>query len=418
MNFIKFFVKQLQFKETHRRITTDFFVDSLSSSTTAKLILFLLSLVTVKDAVQQSIHCWVPKEFTRYSKFITKLCWLNGTYYLPLDKYGNVVEQYYYNDHPELQKDSVVTYYLWIQILLVLQAFSFYFPYMMWNFISSKSGYDLYNIVIAAKKFDKSYNDPAENLRILNYLVSTIKQAHSDIYSKNSKLKSRNNNILEKSLKSRSIRSIIFLNYAYTFIKIVYLANCIAQLYLVNKLLEQKSVQKYTNSSGFNLIDIIYQLLRGEHFNETIVFPRIVECELLLRAGFDKATRLSISVRCVLTLNMFIEKIYIFLALWFSILLVILSVDLFRNLLNYAFEQIDFYYIRHRLSLVNENEDHTVLMKLFSKKILRADGVMVLRLIERNSSIYLVNRIINTLWAELEASERRFLNVDEDSKLL
>ena len=93
----------------------DFYIDRLSHSHTSCLLLLCISLTSMRH-LKSTIDCWIPKELQRYSSYMTKLCWLKGTYYLPIDRFGNVIDEKLYDENEVFKKQALITYYQWILI--------------------------------------------------------------------------------------------------------------------------------------------------------------------------------------------------------------------------------------------------------------------------------------------------------------
>ena len=55
-----------------------------------------------------------------------------------------------------LFKNESSLYYQWVPFIFLFQAFLFYFPSLLWSFMSSKSGYDIDSYVRELKKVDLS----------------------------------------------------------------------------------------------------------------------------------------------------------------------------------------------------------------------------------------------------------------------
>jgi innexin len=120
----------------------DFFSDRIFHQMTTRIIIVFLVILTVKRFFSNPIHCWVPAELKRYERYMNSYCWLRGTYY---------IEQFYdvYKTFSiEQREESTLRYYQWIQIFLSVQAFLFYFPRIIWTFVTQKMlSYDLFNMV-------------------------------------------------------------------------------------------------------------------------------------------------------------------------------------------------------------------------------------------------------------------------------
>jgi innexin len=68
-----------------------------------------------------------------------QVCWVKNTYYIP---------------HGEVAKPGVtkhhIGYYQWVPVVLLVQAFLFYWPCLAWRVFSERSGININNMVEAA----------------------------------------------------------------------------------------------------------------------------------------------------------------------------------------------------------------------------------------------------------------------------
>lgn len=95
------------------------------------------------------VECWVPAEYKgswedytgkgkKYVKHYTNrctlemFCWARNTYWVPFD------EQI--PDNIEEREDRMVAYYQWTPFFLVISAFMFYLPCLIWRLLYDKSG--------------------------------------------------------------------------------------------------------------------------------------------------------------------------------------------------------------------------------------------------------------------------------------
>lgn len=440
------------------RNNIDFFADRLSRAHTPVLLAIFVGLTLIKRFQKSSIDCWIPKELRRYEAYMTKLCWAKGTYYLPIDKYGNVIDDRLYDANEEFKKDALITYYQWIPIIMLLQASMFYFPYMLWSFLSNSSIFNLTNLMNASGQYDaympaqervvffiKSYfkrynckfdfekyylkykifelvNRTNKNNRKL-YNIDTSDTSEDDDNNNNGERFDEiiNDKIVNQigedfdiktakkmkkiSFKERIAQLIKFdkleklsLSASYLFVKLIYLLNALLQMYLINYYLSNVTFK-------FNAITLLKQILMGdEQQQDTILFPLIVQCDLHVAHEISSERNHFYSIRCILSLNMFVEKIYIFLWLWCLIIATFTLIDFFKWFYRFLNMNSNYTFIKYRLK-VNQLIDtkcklDRFLLSIFVYDYLARDAIYVLRLIEKNSGILLANDLIVILWKE------------------
>ena len=104
----------------------DDFSDRLSYWYTTAVLVFFSVIVTSKQFVGDAINCWVPAHFTsNHEEYANNFCWVRNTYYQPFDEFV-----------PPLARDrdrSMVHYYQWVPIILLVQALLFHLPIDLWR---------------------------------------------------------------------------------------------------------------------------------------------------------------------------------------------------------------------------------------------------------------------------------------------
>ena len=141
------------------------------------------------------------------------------------------------------------------------------------------------------------------------------------------------------------------LTFTYISIKCLYLVIAILQIYLMNAFLSTK-----TNS--FFGYEILTTILRGEadlvQQSDSKIFPRITICDVKTK---ELGTDHTYTVQCVLSFNMFNERIYAFLWFWiFMILIPFTVIDLIswmkRVILFGSYNR--YQYVKSHIKIFNE----------------------------------------------------------------
>lgn len=186
-----------------------------------------------------------------------------------------------------------------------------------------------------------------------------------------------------------------YLTFAYFCVKLLSLANVIGQLFLLNLFL----------GAGFHLygFEILSRIMRGEDNDGTLSprFPRVTMCDFKVRRL--GATH-RYTVQCVLPINLFNEKIYLFVWLWLVFLVAALLLSLGKWILRILLAPSRRHYIEGHLSMIpkdirsHSSDSDKLKITRFLRHYLHYDGVFVLRLIGHNTSSITVIELAICLW--------------------
>jgi hypothetical protein len=197
-----------------------------------------------------------------------------------------------------------------------------------------------------------------------------------------------------------------YLTGLYMSMKFVYACNIIAQFFFLNKFMAKED-------GWFSMygIEALYYLINNREMAESPRFPRITMCDFYIR----QLNNLQLNtVQCVLPINLFNEKIFLFLWFWLVYLAILTCGSFLFWFWRISFRQNRARYVRKFLRIVNEiNGSHDKrLCQKFADEYLRDDGIFVLRLVGKNSNAILQTDLIYDLWQIFKdkADIRKFIN--------
>ncbi|CAG2217539.1 inx [Mytilus edulis] len=180
-----------------------------------------------------------------------------------------------------------------------------------------------------------------------------------------------------------------FLTGYYLFIKLLYCANVVGQFFLLNAFMAMDY-----NVFGFEVLD--YLLSNGE-WKESPKFPRVTLCDFQIRQ-LNNVQRYTI--QCVLPINLFNEKIFIFIWFWLFLVSVLTFINYFSWVFYCTFKEKKLQYVKKYLKM--EHEIRTGMDKKLARKFvetyLRDDGVFILRVVGKNSSDMVLTDLVVNLW--------------------
>uniref|UniRef100_A0AC35G7A2 Innexin n=1 Tax=Panagrolaimus sp. PS1159 TaxID=55785 RepID=A0AC35G7A2_9BILA len=315
----------------------DDFVDRLSYFYTSSFLIMMAVLVSFKQFGGRPLECWVPAYFTASWEAYTEMfCWAQNTYWVPMDQDipVDIAEREY----------RQISYYQWVPFFMLLQAFLYYIPCLMWRLMSDKSGIRL--------------NDIAT--------------------------------------------------------KIMYVGNVLTNLLLVNKFLETDEYSVY----GFG---VLKDLLFGRSWMDSGNFPRVTLCDFEVRVLGNNQRH---SVQCVLVINIFNEKIFILVWLWFTILFVVATFDALYWFSISLFHRDRFRFVLRHLELTSDPDRPDLFRKEkrkqvehFLKTYLKVDGVLILRMVALHAGVMYCTEITDALWRRYLSQHPENL-IEEDSALI
>lgn len=171
----------------------------------------------------------------------------------------------------------------------------------------------------------------------------------------------------------------------YLFVKGLFCLNALLQLFLLNSFLQV---------DGFFGISLLNNLLNDISWSASGLFPRVTFCDFKIR---EMNVHFTDTIQCVLPLNLFHEKIYVFLWFWCAIVAVTTFFNAFWWLyLLLVRSQSSLFLAKFlRMSDISYNEKH---FNYFFRKIRRLDVVFVLRLLNSNIGPLVTKQVVESLW--------------------
>ncbi len=180
----------------------------------------------------------------------------------------------------------------------------------------------------------------------------------------------------------------------YVFSKLLFIANVIGQLFILNAFL----------GTNFNMygIDVLREISQGIDWTESARFPRVTMCDFMVRR-LGNVQRYT--VQCVLPINLFNEKIYLFIWFWMVFVAAMSCFSLLSWIMRLSFRTDRHRYIRKHLRLMDklDRDSDKKLAGKFVDTYLRQDGVFVLRLVGHNTNAITVTEFVCSLWDNYRA---------------
>jgi hypothetical protein len=201
-------------------------------------------------------------------------------------------------------------------------------------------------------------------------------------------------------------RSRIFTCYliiCYIGVKILYFLNCLLQLGLIHLMIG-------TRPFGISRFNHLKQDAVETHFIaqfskkmssgiteliDTSSFPKRTLCDFTFR---ELASNHAYTVECILPLNIIVEKVYVFLYIWFILLAFITLIDFVKwigHLIHFlvSSDRSREHYVRtHLIDRTKINPDH---IKSFADEHLTGNNYFLLKLLSKNISTFVVVDVLD-----------------------
>ncbi|XP_048772745.1 innexin unc-9-like [Ostrea edulis] len=360
----------------------DDWVDRVNHIYTVVLLCIFAVFTGGGQYVGNPIECWCPAQFTgSYVSYTKSYCWIKNTYYVPLEEAIPL-------DHGTRRQEEL-TYYQWVPIILVFMAFLFKVPCLVWRMLNSYSGLNLEKIVnMSAGTQTAEPKKRDETVKHIAVYIDRWLETHRQ-YNYNFMVRMK-----QKASKICCImcnkREGTYLTGLYMFVKILYCVNVICQFFILNAFMGHGFYSAYG-------LEVLQGLANNWEINESPRFPRVTLCDFDIRQ-LQNLQRWT--VQCVLPINLFNEKIFIFLWFWFVLVAIVTCGNFLFWVWRVLVKQNRVAYIKKFLKVRDElhGEDDKKVCRQFADQYLRDDGLFVLRIIARNTNAILLTDLVLNLW--------------------
>uniref|UniRef100_A0A0K0G0H5 Innexin n=1 Tax=Strongyloides venezuelensis TaxID=75913 RepID=A0A0K0G0H5_STRVS len=362
--------------------------DRLHYYYTSTFLLVTAVLISLKMFGGRPIECWLPAEYKpAWEDYTEMYCWARNTYYVP---FSQTIP-----DDKEEREERMISYYQWTPFFLVISAFLFYSPCLIWRVMYDRSGIRLKDIMAFGN--DRANIQPTMRQKNVNGLAVHLTSIFRHRFCFGSQ-HTYHLKLLAKLINLRFCAS--FLTFLYLGIKVLFLINVLFQMYLMNKFLQ-------TDGYGIYGLSVIKDLMFGKPWAESGNFPRITYCDLDIRlmGAIQRHT-----VQCVLVINIFTEKVFILLWLWYTLLTITSIVSLITWIWSSVFYESRKKFIIRRLKLADinfsekkSNDD----VDEFVRNHIKMDGVFVLKMLTIHSGILVCCEVVDKMWDIFQESKRQ-----------
>lgn len=377
-------------KDSKFRLDDDF-VDRINRRYTTTVLILFAAVVTMQQYVGRPIHCWAPALFTgAMVSYTDSICWISNTYYVPMDNQLPMPED------PKI----MISYYQWVPFILLFMSLLFYIPSLIWRFLSKRSGFNVAACLDAALAGQRTnYADIRE--KTTRYMVHNI-----DRYLA---LRTTRGSHFHARVKYQVAKNCCFiwgafygsyLSVCYIFTKLLFIANSIGQLYLLDVFLG--------HNFHFYGVEVLQKLYAGDDWALSYRFPRVTMCDFQIR-HMNQVHRYVI--QCALPINLFNEKIFIFIWFWLLFVVIVTILNFFRWIWKLSFWPGQTNWVRRQLRPMFDIKLSKDAIRHFTEDYLKRDGLFICRLIGNNVGNLVAAEVLNGLWNNY-GPQRRYHEAD------
>ncbi|XP_018655553.1 putative innexin [Schistosoma mansoni] len=378
-------------------------------------IILMLSGVTMANVYfLRPIACTLPTSpDNKFNEFAESVCWVRGTIAIRENDQMPLTDE----DWEKLRDKADMSFYQWVPFCLSIQAMLFFIPHLIWQLLTTHIlGINLETILDMAYKANTAddYIKRSKCVESAAYQLFRLSRQHYCTYYESPKF--------PKKFPYYSFQKFFpinkhignYISVVYIFIKLLYLLNLIGQLYIIKIFLGY-----HGNLFKFGR-HLLFTLKTKHEWIESEFFPRQTYCPIQVRHLGTKNNKFT--AICALPINMFNEKIYIFLWLWIAIITMVTIISILIWLIRLTIKKYQTTYIYHYLvvsiqsqlldkyynhsldcmgcniQLHNHHNNKDIRIDYFIKKFVKNDGYFLLHMIRDNIGDIVTGEILNQWW--------------------
>jgi len=375
-------------------IKNDDFYDRLSRKYSLIVLGVSFLIVSSSQFVGNPINCYTQNIAGGHVAYVNWVCWISSSYYLPFDK--PLPSRYE-------QTPDKIPYYQWVPFILLCMMFLFYLPGFVWRNLNKACGINTKIITKMVADMDQLDGEKREKaVRALAKHIDKALAYHREYeYGFMHNFRRQLASILCCTIGRHSGN---YLAWTYVFVKLLYIGNAVGQLFLLNVFMGR----------GFTLIgfETIQRWWHGSDMDIVERFPRITMCKFKIRTL--GANIQSYDVQCLLPINIYNEKIFLFIWFWLAFVAVASIYGLIKwlfyftenartNFVQRFLEANDIRFYKSSKSIMSSNGNHDddlprKYLNDFIEHYCRQDGLLLLRIIKKNTNNVIAGEIICALW--------------------
>ncbi|EJW83721.1 innexin family protein [Wuchereria bancrofti] len=378
-------------------------IASLHSYFTCNLLIAFSVIISFKQFGGRPMECMLPLGFSgAWEQYAENFCWAQDTYFIPPKVFVEDISA-------EERRERRISYYQWMPFFLLFQAACFKAPTLIWKYFAGQSGMKLGQILrLAGDPANSSLEVKKGNIEALCMHLQGALRFHE--------------RVKKKKLVPHKICRFLNIKYAnyyvatvYILAKLAFLANAVFQISLMTRYLLPELENNYGLESWMN---IIWPKNVSPSWHHSGIFPLVTLCDFEVREMGNVQTH---TVQCVLVLNLFTEKIFILLWVWFMILATLTSLSVLNWIYLLTENCSKEHFILNHLEMSGtpfdkndpQNKKH---VDRFLHEYLGIDGIFVLRMVANHADVVFATELVASLWRShyvFEEKRKNLLQMDK-----
>ncbi|KAK7499059.1 hypothetical protein BaRGS_00009606 [Batillaria attramentaria] len=386
------------------KIRDDDGIDQLHHFVTVTIFAFFGAIAGFKEYASEPINCWNYGEYLwqHFQAHVNTYCWSHSMYQYP-NKTDRDTMPYLLttsgaaDPNRDLENENLkeITYYRWVTVVFLAQAFLFKLPNLVWSEGNSYSGSNIVKMVEMLQSV--LFATAAEKKEKLNQVALFLEQ-WLRINRKTRWFSKVNVSAAVKKTLSCCMLCVgnnmdNYLSTLYLIVKGLYLLNVLAQFLIISAFLQLNfwhfGVETLNAYSDPNILSAT-----------TSTFPTVALCHF---QTYNKGNATGKWVQCILTINLFLEKLFLIEWFWLLLLLVITIINCFLWGFRLLQTQTAIKFVQRYMRLMGFYAKpipapRTCSVEQFVTEYLRNDGVFVLRILAVNTNEVVVAELVEELW--------------------
>lgn len=380
---------------------------------TNMFLLFYIMFSVSEEWFEFPVKCFCPNTFTdEEAIYATHVCWVEKMYFVP---WNSTIP----SDYDIRQLEMQIQYYQYVPVACMLMSALFYLPRLIWKQCTNSSGLKLKKLIELAR----SYQLEDANVLQLNELKYQYGLITTDPYSDERRkdiVRILTEYIDLYCSKAESYRAGLFPKIRERFgtlcylgigrhygnffpalqlgIRILYFLNALGHLWFLNSFIG--------NDFAFYGYEVVKRFFNGEeNYIGTSRFPIVTLCDLEIRRMF---TFYRYTIQCVVPINIFNEKFFLFLWCWLVVLSVCSLFNLFITFVKFVTPFTNISFLKKYLAMngIYSRGDKSMkipILRFYNH--LMQDGVFILRLLAKTTNTVVVFEVVRELWEKFRERE-------------